>query len=141
LNIWPATFCPRSVLAAHRAGLSLERGLDGAAISTIHAAHVVTLSTIALTLLARGPCAFAATALTPAPQHENGATEVGGSKADGKTDSKASAQSIDSRINTSEVGKRVSQELGVDLEATIAGWQRELGQLEKDLSRGCGTRS
>jgi potassium-dependent mechanosensitive channel len=95
------------------------------------AAHVFALSTIALTLLACGPCAFAATALTPASQHENDATGVRGSKADGK----ASTQSIDSRINTSEVGKRVNQELGVDLEATIAGWQRELDQLEKDLSR------
>jgi len=47
----------------------------------------------------------------------------------------APATPADPRVNTAEITSRVNQELGVDLEATIAGWQRELDRLESDLRR------
>jgi potassium-dependent mechanosensitive channel len=50
-------------------------------------------------------------------------------------DNKASVQGADSRINTTEIVKRVNQELGINLEATTAGWQRGLDRLESDLAR------
>ena len=50
-------------------------------------------------------------------------------------DNKAPVQGVDSRINTAEIVKRVNQELGIDLEATTAGWQRVLDRLESDLAR------
>jgi hypothetical protein len=47
----------------------------------------------------------------------------------------ATVQGPDSRINTSEIVKRVNKELGIDLAATTAGWQRGLDRLESDLAR------
>ena len=47
----------------------------------------------------------------------------------------ATVQGADSRINTGEIVKRVNKELGIDLEATTAGWQRGLDRLESDLAR------
>ena len=44
-------------------------------------------------------------------------------------------QGADSQINTAEIVKRVNKELGIDLEATTAGWQRGLDRLESDLAR------
>jgi potassium-dependent mechanosensitive channel len=39
----------------------------------------------------------------------------------------ATVQGADSRINTAEIVKRVNKELGINLEATTASWQRGLG--------------
>jgi Tfp pilus assembly protein FimV len=39
---------------------------------------------------------------------------------------KASAEPANPRIYTVRIIKRVNQELGIDLEATTAGWQHEL---------------
>lgn len=39
------------------------------------------------------------------------------------------------RINTANIVKRVNGELGIDLEATTKGWQRDLDRLESDLAR------
>ena len=50
-------------------------------------------------------------------------------------DTAATVQGPDFRINTSEIVKRVNKELGIDLEATTAGWQRGLDRLESDLAR------
>jgi potassium efflux system protein len=47
----------------------------------------------------------------------------------------ATVQGADSRINTAEIVKRVTKELGINLEATTAGWQRGLDRLESDLAR------
>jgi small-conductance mechanosensitive channel len=41
----------------------------------------------------------------------------------------------DSRIDAAQVTKRVNEELGTDLQAATADWQRQLDQLEKELSR------
>lgn len=94
---------------------------------TTRIAHFPTLSAILLTLLVSAPLAFGQSPAPAAAHHQTGAT----SSADGKT----AAQPADSRINTAEVTKRVNQELGIDLQATIADWQRQLDLLEKDLSR------
>jgi potassium-dependent mechanosensitive channel len=90
-------------------------------------AYGLALAVVALSLLASGPCARAQSA-APAPgQDKARATNPG--------DGKAAAPASDSRINSAEVAKRVDQELGIDLQATIADWQRQLDLLEKELSR------
>jgi hypothetical protein len=73
-------------------------------------AHGLALSALALTLLANAPCALAQSA---APASSQGAARAG-NPGDGKT----AAQTPDARINAAEVGKRVDQELGIDLPAT-----------------------
>jgi potassium-dependent mechanosensitive channel len=94
-------------------------------------ANFLGLSALAVTLLAGSVCAFAQTGSTPLsgkvlPQ-ANGARHV--------SDSKASAQSADPRINTAEIANRLDQELGINLQATTTAWQRELDQLQTELGR------
>jgi small-conductance mechanosensitive channel len=91
------------------------------------AAYRLALSAIALTLLAGTPCALAQNA-APAPLQDKASAKNPG-------DGKAVAQTPDLQINSAEVAKRVDQELGIDLQATIADWQRQLDLLEKELSR------
>jgi potassium-dependent mechanosensitive channel len=55
--------------------------------------------------------------------------------ADKKTAADTKAPAIDPRINTATIVKRVNQELGIDFDATTAGWQHELDRLESDLAR------
>jgi small-conductance mechanosensitive channel len=91
------------------------------------AAYCLALSAVALALLARAPCALAQSATTAPSQNKASATNPG--------DAKTPAQTPDVQINTVEVAKRVDQELGIDLQAKIADWQRQLDLLEKELSR------
>lgn len=92
-------------------------------------ANFHVLSGIVLILLASGSGSFAQVASTPpslkVSPHANSATNV----SDGK------ASPVDPRINTTEIVNRVNQDLGLDLEAMITSWQRELDQLESELSR------
>ena len=90
------------------------------------AAYCLALSAVALTLLAGAPCALAQSAAPAPSQDKASATNPG--------DGKVAAQTPDSRINSAEVAKRVDQELGIDLQATTADWQRQLDLLEKELS-------
>ncbi len=89
--------------------------------------HCLALTALALSLLASAPCALAQNA---APAHSQ--DKAGAANPD---DGKAAAQTPDSRINAADVAKRVDQELGIDLQATTAGWQQRLDLLEKELSR------
>ncbi|MBO0717987.1 MAG: hypothetical protein J2P55_11715, partial [Rhizobiales bacterium] len=91
------------------------------------AAYCLALSAVALTLLASPPCAYAQSA-APASSQDN-------ASATSPSNGKAAAPAPDARINSAEVAKRVGQELGIDLQATIADWQRQLDLLEKELSR------
>jgi len=91
------------------------------------AAYRLALSAVALTLLAGTPCALAQSA-APAPLQDKASAKNPG-------DGKAAAQTPDLRINSAEVAKRVDQELGIDLQAAIADWQRQLDLLEKELGR------
>jgi potassium-dependent mechanosensitive channel len=91
------------------------------------AVYCLALSAVALTLLASAPCALAQSAAPAPSQGKASATNPG--------EGKAAAQAPDSRINAAEVAKRVDQELGIDLQATTADWQRQLDLLEKELSR------
>ena len=91
------------------------------------AAYRLAPSAVALTLLAGTPCALAQSA-APAPLQDKASAKNPG-------DGKAAAQTPDLRINSAEVAKRVDQELGIDLQATTADWQRQLDLLEKELSR------
>src|SRR5689334_9491159 len=88
-------------------------------------AYGLALAAVVLSLLASAPCALAQSA---APAQDK-------ARAANPSDGKAAAPAPDIRINTAEVTKRVDQELGIDLQATIADWQRQLDLLEKDLSR------
>ena len=90
-------------------------------------AYGLALAAVALSLLASAPCALAQSA-APAPAPDK-------ARATNPGDGKAGAPAPDSRINSAEVAKRVDQELGIDLQATIADWQRQLDLLEKELSR------
>jgi potassium efflux system protein len=90
-------------------------------------AHSLALAAVALSLLASAPCALAQSA-APAPAQDK-------AHAANPSDGKAAAPAPDIRINSAEVTKRVDQELGIDLQATIADWQRQLDLLEKELSR------
>jgi small-conductance mechanosensitive channel len=89
--------------------------------------HCLALTALALSLLASAPCALAQNAAPAHSQEKAGAANPD----DGKT----AAQTPDSRINAADVAKRVDQELGIDLQATTAGWQQQLDLLEKELSR------
>jgi small-conductance mechanosensitive channel len=99
--------------------------------------------TIAVALVSSGVCAFAQTASTPltgngSPQGKGAAQGSDNSQPNGAaqgTDSKASAQPTNPKINTTEIVNRLDQELGIDLQATTGGWQRELDRLESDLGR------
>src|SRR5215470_8469759 len=89
------------------------------------AGNCFALAAVAVTLLASAPCALAQSAAT-GPDKARGINPA---------DGKAAAQTPDVRINSAEVAKRVDQELGTDLQSTIADWQRQLDLLEKELNR------
>ncbi|MGN6747763.1 MAG: mechanosensitive ion channel family protein [Xanthobacteraceae bacterium] len=89
--------------------------------------HFSMLSAVLLTLLVSAPAAFGQSAAPAATHNKTGATAP--------ADDKAAAQPADSRINTTDVNKRVDAELGADLQATTADWQRQLDLLEKELNR------
>jgi potassium-dependent mechanosensitive channel len=90
-------------------------------------AHRLALAAVALSLLASAPCALAQNA-APAPSQDK-------ARATNPGDGKAATPAADVRINSAQVAKRVDQELGVDLQAATADWQRQLDLLEKELSR------
>ena len=46
-----------------------------------------------------------------------------------------SAGPTGAQINVAEITRRANQDVGVDIETTITGWQRELDRLETDLRR------
>jgi potassium-dependent mechanosensitive channel len=47
----------------------------------------------------------------------------------------APAPSAGPQVDTAEITRRAYRELGVDIDATIAGWQSELDRVESDLRR------
>src|SRR5438552_13187721 len=47
----------------------------------------------------------------------------------------APAPSSSPQVDTAEITRRAYRELGVDIDATIAGWQSELDRVESDLRR------
>src|SRR5215472_1830159 len=94
-------------------------------------ANFLGLSALAVTLLASGVCAQTGSTslggkVSPQPQANSTAHA---------SDSKTSAQQADPRINTAEIANRLDQELGINLQATTAGWQRELDQIQTELGR------
>ena len=92
-------------------------------------AKFLGLSALAVTLLASGVCAQTGSAPLTGKVSPQANTATHGS------DTKASAQPADPRINTTEIGNRLDQELGIDLQTTTGGWQRELDRLESELGR------
>ena len=92
-------------------------------------ANFLGLSALAVTLLASGVCAQ--TGSTPL----TGKVSPQANTATHGSDTKASVQPADPRINTTEIVNRLDQELGIDLQTTTGGWQRELDRLESELGR------
>ena len=91
--------------------------------------HVIVVSCVAAVSFGAAPCAHGAPAVSPPP------SAIGAPHANAAGESKASIQGAESRINTANIVKRVNGELGIDLEATTKGWQRDLDRLESDLAR------
>jgi potassium-dependent mechanosensitive channel len=76
--------------------------------------------------LAANPCALAQAANSVPRSGPAAATP-----APTAPDSKAAP--TDSRVNTAEIVTRLNQELGLDIESTMAGWQRDLDGVEREL--------
>ena len=96
---------------------------------TVRTVNFLGLSALAVTLLASGVCAQTRST-TPS---EKGSPQA--ITATHASDTGASAQPADARINTTEIASRLDRELGIDLQATTTGWQRELDQIQTDLGR------
>ena len=92
-------------------------------------ANFLGLSALAVTLLASGVCAQ--TGSTPL----TGRVSPKANTAPHASDTKVSAQPVDPRINTTEIANRLDLELGINLQATTTGWQRELDQIQTELGR------
>ncbi len=91
----------------------------------------LTSLALALALLASAPLASAQNA-APANARTN---PINNSDAKIQENAQDKAQAAASHVNQGEVTKRVNQELGVDLQAVTADWQRQMDALEKELSR------
>jgi len=97
-------------------------------------ASICGLGLVALILaapLANGPRALAQTP-KPAPAAGKAAAPDAAPSA---SDTKAAAQPSGPQINTKAIVNRLNQELGLDLDATTAGWQHQLDRVEGDLGR------
>jgi len=83
------------------------------------------LCAVALSLLASTPFALAQNA-APAQHDQTNPSHSGDGKA---------AAPADSRVDAAVVTNRVNEELGANLQAATADWQRQLDFLEKELNR------
>jgi small-conductance mechanosensitive channel len=92
-------------------------------------ANFLGLSALAVTLLASGVSAQTSSMPLTGKVSPQANTATHGS------DTKASAQPTDPRINTTEIVNRLDQELGIDLQTTTGAWQRELDRLDSELGR------
>jgi len=90
-------------------------------------AYFFAFCAVVLSLLASAPLSLAQSAGS-SPSHDQTRPNASG-------DGKAATLTPDSRIDAAQVTKRVNEELGTDLQAATADWQRQLDQLEKELSR------
>jgi potassium efflux system protein len=91
---------------------------------------LVTAAAILAVAFAGSPKAFAqAPKVAPSPEKS---APSGPSAA---SELKAAAPAAGPQINSKEIVNRLNQELGIDLQATASGWQRELDQIESDLGR------
>ena len=67
--------------------------------------------------------------------HAKDTGTIASPQAKSPTAASALAPPADPRINTADISKRVSQELGTDLAATTAEWQRELDSVQTSLQQ------
>jgi potassium efflux system protein len=88
---------------------------------------LLVLAGIVTGLLAAGHGALAQTK-TPVPAAASGSA---GAAAPGKL----AAESAPAAIDSAAIVKQIDEELGLDLNATVAGWQSELDQVDKNLRR------
>src|SRR5262245_15494982 len=103
----------------------------GALLRRIARICILLMAAVILAIgLADGWCAFAdwrrgaAAAEKPAASGTAGAENVS-----------RAAEGGNPAIDTKDIVNRLNQELGIDLQATIAGWQHALDQMESDLGR------
>ena len=95
----------------------------------VRTVNFLGLSALAVTLLASGVCAQTRST-TPS---EKGSPQA--ITATHASDTGASAQPADARINTTEIASRLDRELGFDLQATTTGWQRGSNENTNGLLR------
>lgn len=82
------------------------------------------LPAIAVVAAAAGPCAFAQS-VTPAPAPAPVAAPASAATKAGKS----------APVNAAQIVKRLNHDLGLDLNATTAAWQRDLNRVQGDLHR------
>src|SRR6516165_8733531 len=103
----------------------------GALLRRIARICILLMAAVILAIgLAGGRCAFAQSPKA-APAAEKPAAS-GTPTAENLT---RAAEAANPAINTKDIVNRLNQELGIDLQATIAGWQHALDQMESDLGR------
>ena len=103
----------------------------GALLRRIARICILLMAAVILAIgLVGGRCAFAQSPKA-APAAEKPAAS-GTPTAENLT---RAAEAANPAINTKDIVNRLNQELGIDLQATIAGWQRALDQVESDLGR------
>src|SRR3974390_2315588 len=95
----------------------------------VRTVNFLGMSVLAVTLLASGVCAQ-----TPSIPL-SGKVSPQANTATHASDTKAPAQPADPRVDTTAIASRLDQELGINLQATTTGWQRELDQIQADLGR------
>src|SRR6516164_5560649 len=103
----------------------------GALLRRIARICILLMAAVILAIgLAGGRCAFA-----QSPKAVPAAEKPAASGTPAAENLTRAAEATNPAINTKDIVNRLNQELGIDLQATIAGWQHELDQVESDLGR------
>src|SRR3954471_20846340 len=69
------------------------------------------------------------------PASPGPASPAPASQAGPPSTAQAPAQPAGPQINTAEITARANADVGVDIQTTISGWQRELDRLDSDLKK------
>src|SRR6266436_3372272 len=88
-----------------------------------------------LAILSLGVAGAAVEAGRPALANPTSPAPIASPQASSAPSAQAPAPSASPQVDTAEIARRAYQELGVDIDAAIAGWQRELDRVEGDLRR------
>ena len=103
----------------------------GALLRRIARTCILLMAAVILALgLAGSWCAFA-----QSPKAAPAAEKPAASSTPDAENFTRAPEAANPAINTKDIVNRLNQELGIDLQATIAGWQHVLDQVESDLGR------
>jgi potassium-dependent mechanosensitive channel len=96
-------------------------------------ASVRDLARVVCAMLVIGVACANAQTSEPARNPAANATQPDAAPAPAPAPAPATGQPARPQVNTAELTKRADTEVGVDIEATTAGWQRELDRIEGEL--------